>query len=99
MIKCLVRSAIELPRSSATPYSVTTLSTMFLNVVTAAPRCNCGTIRDTLSSAVVECRTMKAWPLLGHHGAAREVRLASGGGPVLAAQRFGGTLPEEVNLE
>src|SRR5919199_1085348 len=57
-----VRSRMLLPRSSATPYSVTTQSTMFLNVVTAAPGCSCATIRDNDSSAVVECNTMKDWP-------------------------------------
>src|ERR687885_2981079 len=51
-----------LPRSSATPYWVTTQSTIFLNVVTAAPGCSCATMRDVDSSAVVECSTMKDWP-------------------------------------
>ena len=35
---------------------------MFLNVVTAAPGCSCGTIRETVSSWVAECRTMNAAP-------------------------------------
>src|SRR3712207_7295959 len=32
---------------------------MFLNVVTAAPGCSWATMRETDSSAVVECSTMK----------------------------------------
>src|SRR5829696_5032516 len=35
---------------------------MFLNVVTAAPGCSCATMRDTDSSAVVECSTVNDWP-------------------------------------
>src|SRR5919199_4947657 len=51
-----------LPRSSATPYSVTTQSTVFLNVVTAAPGCSCAMMRDTDSSTAVECSTINDWP-------------------------------------
>src|SRR5215210_8721801 len=61
-INFLVRSRMLEPRSSATPYSVTTQSTTFLKVVTAAPGCSCATMRETDSSAVVECSTINAWP-------------------------------------
>jgi hypothetical protein len=36
-ISALARSRIDRPRSSATPYSVTTLSTVFFSVVTTSP--------------------------------------------------------------
>src|SRR3712207_1054642 len=61
-ISLRVRSLMLLPRCSATPYSVTTQSTTFLNVVTAALGCSCATIRETDSSAVVEWSTKKDWP-------------------------------------
>src|SRR5215208_6873554 len=62
-ISLRVLSRMLLLRSSATPYSVTTRSTMFLNVVTAAPGWSCATMREVASSAVVECRAIKDWPL------------------------------------
>src|SRR5215211_906389 len=55
-------------------------------------------MRELDSSVVVECRTIKDWPC-SEKIAPREVRLASGGGPVLAAQRLGGALAEEIDLE
>ena len=61
-ISFLVLSRMLEPRSSATPYSVTTRSTRFLNGVTAAPRCSWATMRETDSSAVVECSKIKDWP-------------------------------------
>ena len=42
------------PRSSATPYSVTTLSTVFLVVVTTAPGVSWGRMRESVPSEVVE---------------------------------------------
>jgi len=45
-IRFRVRSRIERPRSSATPHSVTTLSTVFFGVVTTSPAASWGTIRD-----------------------------------------------------
>ena len=57
-----VRSLVLLPRSSATLYSVTTRSTMFLKVVTVAPGWSYAVMRETDSSAVVECSTIKDWP-------------------------------------
>src|SRR5918997_7177087 len=61
-IKLRVLSRMLLPRSSATPYSVTTRSTVFLNVVTAAPGRSWATMREIDASAVVECSTIKDWP-------------------------------------
>ena len=53
-MRALVRSPMVRPRSSATPYSVTTLSTVFLSVVTAAPGDRRGTMRENDLSLVVE---------------------------------------------
>ena len=50
------------PRSSATPNSVTTLSTVFFIVVTTSPGLSCGTIRLSWPSLAVACSTMKLCP-------------------------------------
>ena len=56
------RCASVAPRSSATPHSVTTLSTVFFSVVTTEPRVRRLTIRLVAPSPAVECRAMKPWP-------------------------------------
>src|SRR5215207_2288080 len=86
------------PRSSATPYSVTTRSTRFLNVVTAAPGCSWATMRETDSSAVVGCRRINDCPCSAST-APREVWLAPRGRPVVTAEGLRGALAKEVDLE
>jgi hypothetical protein len=59
------RSAMDCPRSSATPYSVTTLSTVFLIVVTALPGVSWVRMRPR-PLPVVDLRTMNPWPPSDH---------------------------------
>ena len=56
------RAAIDRPRSSATPYSVTTWSTVFFIVVTGAPSHSRVTMREIDSSFVAECTTTNPIP-------------------------------------
>ena len=53
-ISAAARSRMLRPRSSATPHSVTTLSTVFFSVVTTVPGLKPETILDTEPSSVVE---------------------------------------------
>jgi hypothetical protein len=95
---CLrVRYLMVLPHSSATPYSVTTQSTMFLNVVTAGMKLR----HDAGDRLVRGCRVQhdKGLAMLGEDRPTREVRLATRRRPVLTAQRFGSALAEEVDFE
>src|SRR6476660_9652504 len=62
-ISARVRSRSVFPRISATPYSVTTLSTVFFDVVTTDPGVRVGRIFDFEPSRVVACKTMNPWPL------------------------------------
>ena len=61
-ISAVARSRMERPRSSATPHSVTTLSTVFLIVVTTSPAARVGAILEMRPLAVVECSTTNPWP-------------------------------------
>ena len=65
-IRRRVRSAIELPRSSATPYSVTTRSTTFLKVVTAAPGGRRGTIREVAEEVQSRVKSQGIGSVPGH---------------------------------
>src|ERR1700754_2014860 len=62
-ISARVRSRSVFPRISATPYSVTILSTVFLDVVTTDPGVRVGRIFDFEPSRVVDCKTMNPCPL------------------------------------
>ena len=54
------RCEIERPRMSATPYSVTTWSTVFLSVVTIDPGVSVARIREIVPPAAVEGSTTNA---------------------------------------
>jgi hypothetical protein len=56
------RWEIDRPRMSATPYSVTTWSTVFLSVVTTEPGVSVARIRDTVPPAAVARSTTNARP-------------------------------------
>src|SRR3546814_2702045 len=62
-MRALARSEIDLPLSLATPCSVTTLSTVFLIVVTIDPGVSVARMRDTVPPAAVAGSTTKALPL------------------------------------
>src|SRR3546814_2774904 len=61
-MRALARSEIDLPLSLATPCSVTTLSTVFLIVVTIDPGVSVDRMRDTVPPAAVAGSTTKALP-------------------------------------
>ena len=62
LISASARCRSVLPRISATPYSVTILSTVFFDVVTTDPGVSVGRILEIEPSRVVDCKTMKPWP-------------------------------------
>jgi hypothetical protein len=72
------------------------LSTVFLMVVTTSPAASVGLNLEMWPSSVVEWRTTKPWPPGGVHGPCGEVGLAAAGGVVVAGDRLGGALTEEV---
>ena len=61
-ISALARWERVLPRSLATPYSVTTQSTSFLLVVTTAPGESSAQIRLTVPPLAVEGKAIKLFP-------------------------------------
>ena len=63
-MRALVRWLRVLPRSLATPYSVTMWSTSFLLVLTYAPGVSVGRIRLTVPSFPVEEKAIKLFPPL-----------------------------------
>ena len=86
------------PRISATPNSVTMLSTVFLDVVTTDPGVSVGRILDMVPPRAVDVEHDEALPALGVHGPAGEVVLSAAGGVILPAHGLGGALPVEVDL-
>ena len=96
-IRARVRSRIERPRSSATPHSVTILSTVFFGVVTTSPAASCGTIRTRPTGGRVQHD--EALAAVGVHGAAGEVVLAARRRVVRPADRLRCALPEEVDRQ
>ena len=71
------RWRIVRPRSSATPCSVTTLSTVFFSVVTTDPSRSRGTILLIVPCAAVERQHEEALAAVGVHRPAGEVGLAA----------------------
>jgi hypothetical protein len=53
---------MDRPRISATPYSVTTWSTVFFSVVTTDPGVSVARMRDSVPPAAVAGRTTNALP-------------------------------------
>ena len=85
------------PRSSATPCSVTTLSTVFFRVVTTEPSLRRGTMRDRPAGSRRR-QHEEALSAVGVHRAPSEVRLPAGAGPVLPGDRLRCGLTEQVDL-
>src|SRR5690606_40366814 len=88
-MRARARSEIVRPRISATPYSVTTWSTVFLIVVTIEPGVSVARMRDTSPPAAVDRSTTKPRPC-GEHMAPR----AQAAWPPLDDQERPATVPE-----
>ena len=96
-ISAVARSRIERPRSSATPHSVTTLSTVFFSVVTTSPAASCGTIFEIVAVPWRRVQHDEALSARRVHRAAGEVGLPAARGVVGAVDGLRRALAEQVD--